>query len=253
MKITPKILSIPPHLSVAWSQIRALYTKEGVLTVSLTDGTAIPLPSLSSEERETLFQAHSAFGGESVAKTASASGQPTSLQFIQAHPLGSQPQGKDSSELSANGTVRFGFENLEPFQSAMQHNPALAHIQNMPKEILDKIAGVAKVLAPGEISDMPKAEPHCNCPHCQIARAIHGETAKPADLEVTIQDEQKEELVTDDELKFSEWDISQFDEHQYVVTNRLDTNEQYRVFLGEPVGCTCGKSGCDHILAVLKS
>lgn len=249
MKFTPKVLSLPPYLSVSWSQIRALYTKEGVLIVNLLDGTTIPVPDLSKEQLESIFQAHSVFGGESNAKGTPPQGQAASLQFIQAHPQGAQPQAKDASENTGNASIRFGFDNLEPFQSAMQHNPALANIPSMPKEILDKIATVARILAPGDIDSIPKAEPHCNCPHCQIARAIHGEPEVPTHAEPHA----VEEAVSDDDLKFSEWDIAKVGDQLYQVTNRLDTGEQYRVFLGEPVGCTCGKPGCEHILAVLKS
>ena len=39
----------------------------------------------------------------------------------------------------------------------------------------------------------------------------------------------------------------------FTVINKLDQQEKYNVFLGEPVGCTCGKQGCEHMLAVLKS
>ena len=38
-----------------------------------------------------------------------------------------------------------------------------------------------------------------------------------------------------------------------VVTNPLDANEHYNVFLGDPIGCTCGQKNCEHIRAVLNS
>ena len=62
-----------------------------------------------------------------------------------------------------------------------------------------------------------------------------------------------DEPVPDAELSFQEWDIVQTGKDLFHVSSRLDPNEQYNVFLGNPVGCTCGKAGCEHILAVLKS
>ena len=44
----------------------------------------------------------------------------------------------------------------------------------------------------------------------------------------------------------------QTDEKMFTVTNRLDKNEKFNVYLGKPIGCTCGKEGCEHILAVLR-
>ena len=68
-----------------------------------------------------------------------------------------------------------------------------------------------------------------------------------------IQDAPKEEIVSDAELHFREWDIKQLEKQLYNVTNPLDTTEHYQVFLGTPLGCTCGKTNCEHIRAVLNS
>ena len=65
--------------------------------------------------------------------------------------------------------------------------------------------------------------------------------------------EREEEIVSDEDLKFKTWDIVQTGEKLYDVTNPLDTKEQYHVYLGEPVGCTCGEQYCEHIRAVLSS
>jgi hypothetical protein len=35
--------------------------------------------------------------------------------------------------------------------------------------------------------------------------------------------------------------------------NPLDHKEHYNVFLGDPIGCSCGNNNCEHIQAVLKS
>jgi hypothetical protein len=78
--------------------------------------------------------------------------------------------------------------------------------------------------------------------HCQIAKALHGELP-----------EEQEEEVTDEDLKFRLWDIDQTGDKLYVVTNPLDSKEYYNVFLGDPIGCTCGEKNCEHIRAVLNS
>ena len=62
-----------------------------------------------------------------------------------------------------------------------------------------------------------------------------------------------EEEITEDDLKFRNWDIRQTADKLYAVTNPLDENEHYSVFLGTPLGCTCGEKNCEHIRAVLNS
>ena len=123
---------------------------------------------------------------------------------------------------------------------------------DLPAEILEKIASIAKIIAPEDQNSLPKSEPHCNCFYCQVSRAIqaglihHEAGAKP-------QEEPNEEPISDEDLSFQQWDILQASDNLYTVINRLDTQEKYNVFLGQPVGCTCGKLACEHILAVLKS
>ena len=48
-------------------------------------------------------------------------------------------------------------------------------------------------------------------------------------------------------------EITQTGDKLFTVVNKLDPQENYHVYLGHPVGCTCGKQGCEHILVVLKS
>ena len=127
--------------------------------------------------------------------------------------------------------------------SAMQHNPAQADSPPMPKELLEKITGIAKVLGLEDPSQLPKPEPHCNCPFCQIARSFHG-----GEAEVKMEEE-----VSAIDLQFRTWDIKQTAEKLYTLTNPLDEKEYYNVFLGDPLGCTCGQKNCEHIRAVLNS
>ena len=94
--------------------------------------------------------------------------------------------------------------------------------------------------------NIPEGNPNCNCPYCQISRAIHG-IEHVNDSPVT------DNEVTKDELTFREWNIDQKNDKLYSVTNPFNENEKYSVYLGDPIGCTCGKNNCEHILAVLKS
>ena len=101
---------------------------------------------------------------------------------------------------------------------------------------------------------MPQAEAQCNCMYCQINRilrktAFHGKEVLPDHPLVGGEEDQ----VTENDLHFQQWDIKLVKEKMYSVTNKLDPTEQYTVHLGEPIGCTCGKANCEHIVAVLRS
>jgi len=135
---------------------------------------------------------------------------------------------------------------IEGLTSTLQHNPEQADTPPLPPEILEK-SNLSKASS-GRSDLAPKAEPHCNCPYCQITRAITG-----ALLEAEASIPQIEEEVSAADLTFRNWDIKQESNKLYCVTNPLDTKEHYSVFLGEPVGCTCGSKNCEHIQAVLRS
>ena len=57
--------------------------------------------------------------------------------------------------------------------------------------------------------------------------------------------------MNEEDLKFRNWEIEQTADKLYIVTNPFDKNEHYSVFLGDPLGCTCGEKNCEHIRAVL--
>ena len=123
----------------------------------------------------------------------------------------------------------------------MQHNPEQSDLPPVSPDILKKIAAVAKAFGLEDFSNLPKAEVNCNCFYCQVSRVLHGE-------------ENVQEIeVSDEDLKFKSWDVKQSADKLYIVTNPLDVNEHYNVFLGEPLGCTCGQKNCEHIRAVLNT
>lgn len=230
IKITDKILSIPPYISTCWSRIAALHMKGGVLAITLVDGDTLHIPNLDTETINLIFQ-HHAIQLEKEQSAAVAGGDLSKLQEM-------MEQDEPSIRL-AFGTSMDGLGGM------MQHNPNQSNAPDLPPEILQKIGAIAKIISPSEEMLMPKAEQGCNCFFCQIARALHGDTIVHA-----VSDEP---VVPDEELQFQQWDIKQTGDKLYSVINRLDEHEKYNVYLGQPVGCTCGKAGCEHILAVLKS
>ena len=134
----------------------------------------------------------------------------------------------------------------------MQHDLNQKDTPPLPKEILQKIAQVAKALGlDNEAFAIPVEAPYCNCPYCQIAKTLH----QPLAQEVTpdIDNSLVSDAVNDQELKFREWDVEESSNKLYKVSNPCNQQELYQVFLGQPIGCTCGKNNCEHILAVLRS
>lgn len=220
MKINKKILNIPPYLSTPWTNVLSLYLQDEMLMISLNSGEVIAIPDLNDTQIRNLFSIHA-----KVMEEIEPNENTSSLE-----------------ELFGKGAqIHFGVGNLESLGSALQHNPEHMHAPNLPKDVLKKVGSLAKLISPIDPDMIPKAEPHCNCVHCQIARAIREEEPK------------EEPYISTEDLKFQEWIVTQTEDALYTVTHKLDPQEKYSVFLGNPVGCTCGKTGCEHIVAVLRS
>lgn len=218
MKITSKILSIPPYLSTTWKNISSLHVQaDGNLIVFLQNRVRIEVPGLSKETIDEIFEAHARSAEEEKALKSLLDGGPLSFSL---------PMKLDGS--------------FDPLGSTLQHNPEQANFPPIQPEILKKIATIAKAFGLDDDSYLSKAEPHCNCTYCQLARALHGS-------------EEVIEEVNEEDLKFRDWGIEQEGDQLYKVTNPLDSNECYNVFLGDPLGCTCGSKNCEHIRAVLNS
>lgn len=222
MKITSKILSIPPYVSTSWKNVATLHVHEisgaFLLTITMQNRMIIKVPNLDRSTIDTVFEAHARYIEEEQAPK----GLP---QFGMSLPI------KSETALA------------ESLAMTMQHNPQQAHLPNLPHDFLDKIKMIMRVFGAEHLDSLPKAEPHCNCHYCQIARSLHGEPPKPPE----------EEVVTEQDLQFRTWDIKQTAEQLYLVSNPLDAKEHYSVFLGDPIGCTCGKNNCEHIRAVLNT
>ena len=257
MNINKKLIHIPPHISTSWFNVSALHVESkaetSVLVVMLADGGKIEIPDLSKETLDHIFSCHEAFLEEETEESEQNIADGDLSHIIQgtfdqlsgllgpsANFFGEQGSG-DSAAFPAGG-----FEALGPM---LQHNPNDSQAPDLPEEMLSQIQKVARVLMEDEQAVVPVAEANCNCMHCQIARAMRSAMGIEEDTSET----ESEEVVSDDELRFREWDINELGEKLYQVTNPLSNEESYKVFLGEPLGCTCGQSNCEHIKAVLRS
>lgn len=234
IKINEKILSIPPYISTSWSHIAALHMQGSILVITMDDGNTIHITNLSKETIELIFNYHATYLEKENLNMSHLSSflNPTKKDSIQ-----------NLMDQMNEPTIRLAFGSLEGMNGVMQHNSQQANSPDLPTELLQKISAITKIIAPIEETTNLKAEPDCNCFYCQIARAVNP----------PLNEKNPHEEVNDEELQFQQWAITQIGDHLFSVTNRLDDHEKYNVYLGQPVGCTCGKSGCEHILAVLKS
>lgn len=227
MQINSKILSIPPYISTAWRNIASLHVEIDTLVITLNNSARIQIPQLEGSIIEAIFKAHA--------------------KYMQLE----QPQTKPAKIPHNESSLSFGIPlkpgmGLESFGSLLQHNPEQSDSPDLPNELLSKITSLSKTMPVNDPDMIPKPEPHCNCAHCQISKALQtGFNSKLQQVE--------EEIVSDEDLKFHTWDIAQSGDKLYTVTSVLDNQEHYNVYLGEPLGCTCGEKNCEHIKAVLSS
>lgn len=240
MLINREVFSIPPHISTSWGHVIALHMHESHLVVSLTDGIIVKIPHLSNELIEQIFDVHAAYLSEQNSRKQ----RPRSLK--------NELEGLTTG-LTAELPFRLGTSSMENMMmSSMQHNPEQAHMPDLPSEIIDKIAAIAKIVSPGDATNLPKGEPHCNCMFCQMSRAIHTHI-DDAEPELEVQHSPSEPVAiavspTDP------WVVLPSENSCYTVHHKDSPYEQYKVFIKEgEVGCNCGQQGCEHIIAVLRS
>ena len=115
----------------------------------------------------------------------------------------------------------------------------------MPEEIASKIEMLGKTLPPEELANFLHPVANCNCMYCQISRILKQEHA----TEIV---DSSEYEIEDEDLNFEQWQVETISDKMYHVINKLDPTEHYNVYLGDPIGCTCGKQNCEHIVAVLR-
>ena len=243
MRINNKILSIPPYISTSWKQISSLKAekKEGFLQLHITlqDGSYTLIPQIESPVVDAIFSSHAKYLENEMPQEK----QPPSIFSFES------PRMSSSALLDAPFPLPFPeFKNLTSF---LQHDSEKSLEANFPQEMLDKIAHLTKAMGISDIRLFPKAEPHCNCPHCQIARSM-----KKAFEETQREEENSlylDEEVTEKDLSFKSWFIYPLENNNYKVIHPDNKDEIYLVSLGSPLSCSCGSNQCEHIRSVLSS
>jgi hypothetical protein len=215
IKINDSLFHLPPFISTSWENIESLSLDGSNLIIILKSGSKVVIPHLDQNILQHIFAIHA------------------QILEKKANPM----------QIRLGFPLQMGEGGIETLGNSVAHNPDQTNAPDLPPEILEKIIGVAKVL--GLPENMPPAETNCNCVYCQIARALKGE-AKPEILDL-------EEEVSAKDLSFRSWEIKETADHLFLVTNPLDQNDQYRVHLKDPFGCTCGEKNCEHLRAVLNS
>ena len=236
MKINEKIISIPPYVSTSWDQVSAIKAENATVSIILKNGFVCTIAHLEQKTIDDLFSIH-----KQVLEKKTSSGEE----------IGPFVQGIQSGFKELIGTLsKLGNTAFASISKMVEHDPQNADLPELPPEMVEKIKLLLQVLSKEEIMAMPPSEPNCNCMYCQITRILHDAVIHEKH---PLHHEKDVELVEEKDLEFSEWTVTPLGDSLYTVTNKLDPHEEYRVFLGDPIGCTCGKQNCEHILAVLKS
>jgi hypothetical protein len=237
MKLTPQIFSIPPYISTRWDFVLSLRVSDNVLIVTLKDGTTCTIPDLSKETIDQIFAFHT------EAEEAQDRERENLKPLLESMKTGF----KDLMQmLSKLGTGVSG-----PLGRALEHDPRSANLPELPPDMVKKVQMLLNVIPKEDLLAMPENVAGCHCMYCQINRilrkAIEAEEEGMPDVLA------ESEPVEEKDLQFSEWIVEPIADKLYKVTSPLNHTEEYRVFLGDPIGCTCGKPRCEHILAVLRS
>lgn len=232
MKVNNKILSIPPYISTSWRNVDYLKIEEigehKNLIIALTGGTLMTIPNLTDKAITEIFTCHA-----------------NSLEDETPQKQKILPEGFNLGI----APIQFAVDGLKDIHSVLEHNPNESGAPNLPQEIISQISTIAQMMGIDlNAFHIPEGQPHCNCPYCQIAKALH------APIQTTkIESTEQEEPITEEDLRFRDWDVKSVSEKLFDVTHPFDHQEHYQVFLGNPIGCTCGKTNCEHIRAVLLS
>lgn len=237
MKLTPKIFSIPPYISTRWEFVLSLRVTDDVLVVTLKDGTICTIPNLPKETIDQIFTLH----------TEAEESQDRERENLQPLLESMKAGFKDLMQMLS----KLGSGTTGPLGKAIEHDPSNANLPELPPDMIKKVQMLLKVIPKEDILGMPQNVPGCHCMYCQINRILRqsievGEESEPDLLT-------ESEPVEEKDLQFSEWIVEPLGDKLYKVTSALNHSEEYRVFLGDPIGCTCGKPRCEHILAVLRS
>lgn len=238
VKINDQFICISPYISARWNQIAFIESCNGgteggiTLKLHLIDGETVSIPNLGQAIVDEVFQEHLLYLESTAPQKNKEEEKISSL-------LGAVQQmakGCEVQVFSQKGLVSMLLGGAGSINMLLQHSPEHKDHPDLPTDLLERIAQMMRSLSIGPTSILAKPEPHCNCLHCQIGRA-------------TVEEE--DAGVSDEDLTFRSWDISQSGEKMYTVTDPLNPEEQFNVYLGTPIGCTCGQPYCEHVKAVL--
>lgn len=244
MEINHKILSIPPYISTSWKNIISLKTeaKENLfdLSIHLQDGSSICIPNLEYHFIETLFFFHA---------------KHLENEAVTSHPSSSfifRPGLNESALPPLLGDTfppLINIKFLSKLSALCQHDAQNSDAPRLPEEMLEQFSQISKSIPIENPENLPKPEPHCNCPYCQITQAIRSgleNKTSPAIVET-------EEEVSDEDLNFRSWIIEPLENNTYKISHPDFRQEHHLVSLGSPIQCSCGSDRCEHILAILRS
>ena len=238
VKINDQFICIPPYVSARWSQVAFIESYDGgtegcaTLKLHLIDGETVSIPNLKQAIIDEAFQEHLLYLESTCPQKNQYEEKIGSL-------LGAIQQVANGCEVhvfSQKGLVSMLLGGAGSIDLLLQHSPEHKDYPDLPADLLEKLAQVLRSLSLGATSVLAKPEPHCNCLHCQIGRAAG---------------EEEDSVVSEEDLTFRSWDIAQSGEKMYTVTDPLNPEEQFNVYLGTPIGCTCGQPYCEHVKAVL--
>ena len=100
VKITPKILSIPPYISTSWSNISSIHLRNhSQMVFSLKDGSQVEIPNMAQGDIDEIFQAHANFS--------------ESDSFL--------PKSLFDNSLSLSIPIKADGSTLDPLNAHMQH------------------------------------------------------------------------------------------------------------------------------------
>ncbi len=249
MKINQRVLHIPPYISCRWSEIASIgvETKEGenLLQVQLLSGARAVVPNLTQDEIDLIFKMHIQhleLAAEDDDQLKNLKDSPFFSNLFQAPPM-------DTNVATSFGApISFHLDANDPSSLFQGHNPAFANSPPLPKEILDKITLIAKAIG-GEMVKEVEPITGCNCFFCQIARHLQKEKVEEKKPHVP-------KNLPKDLLRGGidpEWMVEEVGPHMFTVSNRDEPGANYQVYLGNPIGCSCGSNRCQHIIAALKT